>query len=42
LTAALKNEGFLALGSKEQIKFASVSGNYEQLDPKEKIWRKLN
>jgi chemotaxis protein methyltransferase CheR len=39
--ASLETRGFLALGSKEQIKFASISKNYEQLDPKEKIWRKL-
>lgn len=40
--SSLEKRGFLALGSKEQIKFASVSGKYEQLDPKEKIWRRLN
>ncbi|MBL7699174.1 MAG: protein-glutamate O-methyltransferase CheR [Chitinophagaceae bacterium] len=39
--ASLEPRGYLALGSKEQIKFASISSRYEQLDPKEKIWRKL-
>jgi chemotaxis protein methyltransferase CheR len=40
--SSLEQRGFLALGSKEQIKFASIGKKYEQLDPKEKIWRKLN
>jgi len=40
--SSLEVRGFLALGSKEQIKFASVGKKYEQLDPKEKIWRKLS
>ena len=40
--SSLEVRGFLALGSKEQIKFASVGKKYEQLDPKEKVWRKLN
>lgn len=39
--SSLETRGYLALGSKEHIKFASISRNYEQLDPKEKIWRKL-
>lgn len=38
---SLEPRGYLALGSKEHIKFASISKNYEQLDPKEKVWRKL-
>jgi chemotaxis protein methyltransferase CheR len=38
---SLEPRGFLALGSKEQIKFASIGKKYEQLDPKEKVWRKL-
>lgn len=33
--------GFLALGSKETLKFSSVTSNYKQLDNKEKIWRKI-
>ena len=40
--SSLEQRGFLALGSKEQIKFASIGKKYEQLDPKEKVWRKLN
>ena len=39
--SSLEPRGYLALGSKEQVKFASISKRYEQLDPKEKIWRKL-
>lgn len=39
--SSLEPRGFLALGSKEQIKFASIGRKYEQLDPKEKIWRKI-
>lgn len=38
---SLEPRGYLALGSKEQIKFASISKKYEQLDSKEKVWRKL-
>jgi chemotaxis protein methyltransferase CheR len=38
---SLETRGFLALGSKEQVKFASIGKKYEQLDPKEKIWRKV-
>ena len=38
---SLEPRGYLALGSKEQIKFSSIGKNYEQLDPKEKVWRKL-
>ena len=40
--SSLEVRGFLALGSKEQIKFTSVGKKYEQLDPKEKVWRKLS
>lgn len=39
--ASLEERGFLALGSKEQVKFSSVGRKYEQIDPKEKIWRKM-
>jgi chemotaxis protein methyltransferase CheR len=39
--SSLEIRGFLALGSKEQIKFAMIATNYEQLDAKEKIWKKL-
>ena len=34
--------GFLALGSKETLKFSSVSGRYKQLESKEKIWKKID
>jgi chemotaxis protein methyltransferase CheR len=36
---SLEHLGFLALGSKETLRFSSVAKNYVQLD-KEKIWRK--
>lgn len=39
--SSLEQRGFLALGSKEQIKFASIGKKYDQLDIKEKIWRKI-
>ena len=39
--SSLETRGFLALGSKEQVKFAGIGKKYEQLDPKEKIWRKI-
>lgn len=38
---SLEPRGYLALGSKEQVKFSSIGKNYEQLDAKEKVWRKL-
>lgn len=39
--ASLEERGFLALGSKEQVKYSSIGKKYEQLDGKEKIWRKM-
>jgi chemotaxis protein methyltransferase CheR len=36
---SLEQLGFLALGSKETLRFSKISANYRQLD-KEKIWRK--
>lgn len=33
--------GFLALGSKETIRFSSIAEKYRQIEPKEKIWRKI-
>jgi chemotaxis protein methyltransferase CheR len=33
--------GFLALGSKESLRFSSISHKYKQLEEREKIWRKL-
>jgi chemotaxis protein methyltransferase CheR len=38
---SLESLGFLALGSKETIRFSPVAGNFTQLD-KEKIWRKTS
>jgi chemotaxis protein methyltransferase CheR len=39
--SSLEPRGFLALGSKEQIRFSSIGKKYEQLDPKEKVWKKI-
>lgn len=36
---SLENLGFLALGSKETLRFSPIAGKFKQLDP-EKIWRK--
>lgn len=33
--------GFLALGAKESLRFSGLSATYQQLDNKEKIWRKI-
>jgi chemotaxis protein methyltransferase CheR len=38
---SLDNIGFLALGSKESIKFSSIASLYKPFDVKEKIWRKM-
>ena len=38
---SLEPLGFLAMGSKETLKFSSVMARYKQLDNKEKIWRKI-
>ncbi len=37
---SLARLGYLALGSKETLKYSAVSANYEQL-PGEKIWKKI-
>jgi len=39
---SLDNLGYLALGSKETIRFADISPKYKQVDLREKIWRKLH
>ena len=39
---SLEKLGFLALGSKENIKFSSIGKKYSQLENKEKIWKKLH
>ncbi|MGZ5245851.1 MAG: CheR family methyltransferase [Flavitalea sp.] len=38
---SLEKLGFLVLGSKENIRFSSITKKYVQLDSKEKIWRKM-
>lgn len=37
---SLESLGFLALGSKESLRFSPIAAYYKQLDNKEKIWRK--
>lgn len=38
---SLEKLGFLVLGSKENIRFSKLAKKYEQIDLKEKIWRKM-
>lgn len=38
---SLEALGFLALGTKETLKYSSITSAYAQLDNKEKIWRKM-
>ena len=38
---SLEQLGFLALGSKETIRFSSIEKKYKQLENREKIWRKM-
>jgi chemotaxis protein methyltransferase CheR len=38
---SLENFGYLALGSKESIRFSPIAGRYRQIG-KEKIWRKIH
>jgi chemotaxis protein methyltransferase CheR len=38
---SLENLGFLALGSKETVRFSALAGRYKQTG-KEKIWRKMS
>ncbi|RYG04153.1 MAG: protein-glutamate O-methyltransferase CheR [Chitinophagaceae bacterium] len=38
---SLEKLGFLALGSKENLKFSVVAKKYMQLENKERIWRKI-
>jgi chemotaxis protein methyltransferase CheR len=42
LDNSLENFGFLALGTKESLRFSPLAIRYRQIDPKEKIWRKMN
>ncbi|HTL08937.1 MAG TPA: CheR family methyltransferase, partial [Chitinophagaceae bacterium] len=37
---SLESLGFLALGSKESLRFSAIGAHYKQIDNKEKIWRK--
>ena len=37
---SLENLGFLALGSKETIRFSTIASRYKETSKKEKIWRK--
>jgi chemotaxis protein methyltransferase CheR len=39
---SLESLGFLALGSKETLKFTDVYHNFRQVENKEKIWRKIS
>ncbi len=38
---SLEKLGYLALGSKENIRFSKIAVKYHQLENKEKIWRKM-
>ena len=38
---SLEKLGFLALGTKETLRFTDVARHYRQIDGKEKIWRKI-
>jgi len=39
---SLEMFGYLALGSKETLKFTDVQNRFKQLESKEKIWRKIS
>ncbi len=38
---SLEPLGFLGLGSKETLRFSEVARKFKQLEPREKIWRKI-
>jgi chemotaxis protein methyltransferase CheR len=38
---SLEKLGFLVLGSKENIRFSGIADMYSQVQPREKIWRKI-
>jgi chemotaxis protein methyltransferase CheR len=38
---SLEMLGYLALGSKETLKFTNVQAKFRQVENKEKIWRKM-
>lgn len=37
---SLEDQGFLALGSKETLRFTSINSHYQKISTTEKIWRK--
>lgn len=37
---SIASGGYLALGTKETLKFSPIAGNYRQIDPMQKIWKK--
>lgn len=39
---SLENLGYLALGSKETLRFSPIANRFKQVDTKEKIWRKIS
>lgn len=38
---SLESLGFLALGTKETLKFSAVANKFQQVEPDQKIWRKI-
>jgi len=38
---SLEANGFLALGTKESIRFSSIAPKYKQIAGKEKLWKKV-
>jgi len=38
---SLETLGYIAMGSKETVKFTSVAGKFKQLSNRERIWRKM-
>ena len=38
---SLESLGFLALGTKETLKFSAVANKFQQVAPEQKIWRKI-
>ncbi len=39
---SMEKLGFLVLGAKENIRFSTIDKAYSQIEPNEKIWRKIN
>ncbi len=40
--SSLDNLGYLALGSKETLRFSAIAGHFHQINPMEKIWKKIS